>query len=84
MNNKVNLAKEFINKTKDLSHDELMKKIEETAGMDLLFFFGEYSEAAFSKFPGTVEGLMLLGYMVRANEETAGLENLVTQKKASA
>lgn len=73
--NKKDLAVDFINLIRGMEPSELNSMIVKEAGEDLAQFFLTYAANLISKDPNRVlentSSLMLMGYLIRTQEETA-------------
>lgn len=71
------LALTFIRQVRDMSRDVLNRLIHREAGEELVRFFLEYSknllEADPQKSLENASSLLLMGYLIRAAEERAGV-----------
>lgn len=87
---KLTMAKDFINSIREGDPENLTKLLRDTAGEDVAKFFQNYSTLLISQCAGPEEaisncsGLMLLGYLIRANEEKLPVLSGATQMKALA
>jgi hypothetical protein len=74
--NKKDLAMEFINAIRTMDPAELNALIVKEAGEELAQFFLSYAANLISKDPSRVlentSSLMLMGYLIRQNEERQG------------
>jgi len=73
---KVKAAIDYIKSIRLADPVELSNTVEELAGTELGEFFTAYSRRALLKSPADTEVLMLMGYLIRCNEEK---ENKVLQ-----
>lgn len=73
MSNKRQVAIDFINSLRTADPVELQRRIVEEVGEDLAEFFISYSSTLIDRDPEYIRenctSLMLMGYMVRMNEE---------------
>lgn len=80
---KKDLAVEFINAIRTMDPAELNAMIVREAGEELAQFFLSYSANLISKDPTRVlentSSLMLMGYLIRQNEEKATLRGFAQQ-----
>ena len=85
---KKELAVDFINAIRTMEPSLLNALIVREAGEDLAQFFLSYSANLISKDPQRVlentSSLMLMGYLIRVNEEKRGKKPMVTFQQAPA
>ncbi len=85
---KKELAVDFINAIRTMEPSLLNALIVREAGEDLAQFFLSYSANLISKDPQRVlentSSLMLMGYLIRVNEEKRGKKPVVTFQQAPA
>lgn len=82
-NKRIQDALEYIQRVGQMPEEELQQRIKQIVPEDFVQFLYGYGELVKNNTPHAVQSLMLLGYMVRVNEEQAGL-NVFTQKGARA
>jgi hypothetical protein len=86
--NKKDLAVDFINLIRTMDPQNLNSLIVKEAGEDLAQFFLSYSANLISRDPGRVlentSSLMLMGYLIRSNEEKTGIPTQAFQGYAMA
>ena len=77
---KVSKAKEMITRIRNCDPKDLNKLIVDEAGEDVAQFFLAYSASLLAKDPDrfleNASSLMLMGYLIRSNEESEKLENV--------
>lgn len=83
-NSKKEMAVAFIEFVRASGGDELSKLISEEAGEELARFFLAYSANLINKDPSRIlentSSLMLMGYLIRMNEERNGIPMQVPQE----
>jgi hypothetical protein len=82
-NKRIQDALEYIQRVGQMPEEELQQRIKQIVPEDFVQFLYSYGDLVKNNTPHAVQSLMLLGYMVRVNEEQTGL-NVFTQKGARA